>query len=259
MKILQIVIMLIGLFVMQTKAVEKIDLDIVKHGIVCFTFDDSHYHGWLQHIELFRQYDAHATFFYNGKITPEMISSMKTLQKHGHSIGLHTVSHKDAVPHMAEMGAEAYIMEQIMPQLQTTQGAEISINAFAYPNNRRTEFTDKALTPYFKYLRAGIPSRPQKGFWIAGQDDAYVPLRTISTKMILPGVGIGAFYSTTLENLDAALKRCADKNELLIFFSHNIASNAGHVHMPTETLHHCLKKAQELKIRVIGIDELPDQ
>lgn len=241
---------------MSTQAAGKIDLDTVKKGIVCFTFDDSHYHGWLRHIELFRQYNARATFFYQGEITQEMICSMRTLQQHGHSIGLHTLNHKDAVPHMEEMGADVYITEQILPQLQAVRSAVIPVNSFAYPNNRRTEFTDKALSPYFKHLRAGIPSRPAKGFWIASQDDAYTSLKKIPSQAVLPGVGIGDFYLSTLENLDAALKRCADNNELIVFFSHNIAPGAGHVHMSTETLLHCLKKAKELGIKIIGIDEL---
>ena len=37
-----------------------------EHGMVCLTFDDGRYTEWLAQLSLFAEYDAHATFFYNG-------------------------------------------------------------------------------------------------------------------------------------------------------------------------------------------------
>ncbi len=36
-------------------------LSAIQHGIVCFTFDDRNFSGWLNAIPLFQQYNVHAT------------------------------------------------------------------------------------------------------------------------------------------------------------------------------------------------------
>ena len=64
-----------------------------KGGAVCFTFDDSRYTDWLAQRELFKKYNAHATFFYSGELTESHIQSMRLLQADGHTVGLHSVYH----------------------------------------------------------------------------------------------------------------------------------------------------------------------
>ena len=46
-----------------------------KGGAVCLTFDDSRYTDWLAQRELFKKYNAHATFFYSGELTESHIQS----------------------------------------------------------------------------------------------------------------------------------------------------------------------------------------
>ncbi len=43
---------------------------------------------------------------------------MKKLQAAGHSLGLHTVHHREAPAFFEKNGGDAYICEEIMPQLE---------------------------------------------------------------------------------------------------------------------------------------------
>ena len=233
----------------------KLELDKVERGIVCFTFDDGAYQTWLPQMKLFERYGARATFFYSKEITAEAAESIKVLQGYGHSVGLHTLGHRDAV----EVDMQSYFDEQIRPQLNAAEkyGVE-NLRYFAYPNNRHTEESDAFLSKYFCRFRAGAGIKEPKGFWIAQQDKAYIPFNEIPGRQILGGCGIGAYYDSTIENLNAALTRAAEENSLIVFFSHAIYPEAPSVHMPTELLEKLLEKCAELGIAVAGFNELPE-
>lgn len=227
-------------------------------GAVCFTFDDSRYMDWLSQRELFRKYNAHATFFYSGELTREHLDSMKELAKDGHSIGLHSIYHRNC-DMKEENELEKYIAEGVLPQLRLCAEAGIKTESFAYPNNIHTEESDKALGKYFRHFRASLSPRPEpaKGYWIADCPQCFYSYEKVASTPALAGPGIGEYYLTVWENLDAALEKAAEENALIIFFSHGIHENAPSIHMPTATLRHCLEKASLLKMRCIGYDELP--
>ena len=233
----------------------KIDLSKVKRGVVCFTFDDGVYKTWLPQMPLFARYGARATFFYSGEITPEAAESMKVLRGYGHSVGLHTLTHRDAV----DVEMNAYFEEQIRPQLDAAAAYGVTdLRYFAYPNNRRSEETDAFLSRYFRRFRAGIGIALPKGFRIAEQDRAYIPYAELPRRQVLGGCGIGPYYESTFENLDSALTRAAEENLLILFFSHGILPEARSVHMSEEMLAHLLEKAAELGLVAAGFDELPE-
>lgn len=233
----------------------KLQLDQVKRGVVSFTFDDGGYQTWLPQMKLFERYGARATFFYSKPVTQEAAESMKVLRGYGHSVGLHTLKHKDAI----DVDMQEYFDEQILPQITAAEEFGVgNLRYFAYPNNRHTEESDAFLSKYFVRFRAGAGIREPKGFWIADQDKAYISFDELPGKKILGGCGIGAYYDSTIENLNAALIRAAEENLLIVFFSHSIYSEARHVDMPTELLEKLLEKCAELGMVVAGFDELPE-
>jgi len=238
-------------------SIPKIDVSKVKHGIVCFTFDDSRYSNWLAQQELFAKYHAHATFFFDGMVSDEMLAAMRRLCANGHSIGLHSLSHEAAPPVFEANGGDAYLRQQVFPQLDVCRKAGMPIHSFAYPNNRRNEETDRALAPYFHRFRAGLGMELPKGYRIAEQDAAFHSLDNLAATAVLRGNGIGDYYAATTENLDAALERAARENMLVVFFSHGISADATGVHMKTALLEHCLEKASALGMMISGVDELP--
>lgn len=231
----------------------------ICHGVVCFTFDDARYRQWLPLMETFAAFHAHATFFFHGEIDAEAIKAMRQLQQFGHSVGLHSVSHADADTGFAKIGAEAYFAGEIAPQLEACRQAGIEVRNFAYPNNRHTAETDRFLMARggFRRFRCGLAANPPKGFAIAAQPDAFLPLDAIKNAAVLGGCGIGEYYAATQENLNAALTHCAETNTLLTLFSHGISETPGMVDMHTHTLEQCLAEAARQGIAMAGFDELP--
>ena len=216
-------------------------------GAVCFSFDDYHGENWLKADALFKKYNAHATFLISGEITDAKAAVMKELQKRGHSIGLHTVHHRDATTFIQENGEEWYFENEIAPQLDACKKYGIAVKNFAYPNNRRDERTDALMWKHFNYLRAG---------WGKAKKPLFFPVDKIENKMVLGGGGIGTYYNTRVEDLKKLLDEAARTDSVIVFFSHNIAPGAVRIHMPTEVLEELLKHAQRINLRVVGFDEL---
>ena len=218
-------------------------------GCVCFTFDDFHGEAWLQASPLFLEHSGHATFFVVGEITPEKATVMKQLQEAGHTIGLHTLHHRDAIPFIHESGTELYLEEEIRPQLEACTAAGFHIRSFAYPNNRRDDASDQMLFPLFDHLRAG--RGPAK-------KTLYYPLESLTEKSWLGGTGIGSYYDSDPSVIKAEMTHAAETDSLLVYFSHDIAplEKVSRIGTPVEWLAEFLTYAETLQMRVAGFDEL---
>ena len=233
------------------------DFSKITKGAICLTFDDGCYQVWLPYLPLFRRYHAHATFFYTRIPDEAAIASMKTLRQERHSVGVHTVNHRDAIPNLTPETKEKYLNQEILPQITAMTKAGIPCDYFAYPNNRRDDYTESVMAQFFRHCRAGVIPPCPKGSWIADHDQVFLPLEQVADTLTLGGVGIGDYYLSTAENLDAALERTARENRLLTFFSHGIFPDAKGVDIRTGLLEHLLSKASELGIAMLSFDELP--
>ena len=231
-----------------TAAIVQAGTPAERRGAVCFTFDDYFGNNWLKADALFKKYNAHATFFIVREITAEKAQVMKKLQAAGHTVGLHTATHRNATPLPQNWNMEKYIKDQVLPQLEACKKFGIEVRSFAYPNNRRTVESDEALFKYFDYLRAG---------WGKSKQPLYTPLAALSDKMVLGGGGIGEFYKTDSDNLKKLLDEAHRKDALIVFFSHNITPKAKKIHMPTELLEELLEYAAKIGINIVGFEELP--
>lgn len=232
----------------------KLDLAQVKNGILLLTFDDGRFETWLPQLELFEKFNARATFFYDKEITAEAADSMKQLRSCGHSVGLHTINHKDAL----DITPEVYYAQYILPQVEQAERHDVrDISFFAYPNNRHSEEFDTFLSQYFSRFRAGAKIKAPKGYWIADFEEPYVSLEELTGHKVMGGCGIGPFYETTQENLDAALEKAAFENKAVTFFSHAVLSEAKTVHMAAATLEAMLEKAAGSGMVIAGFNELP--
>ena len=218
-------------------------------GAVCFTFDDYHGESWLKALPVFHKYGAHATFVVVGQISPEKAEVMKKLQAAGHTVGLHSFHHRDALPFIHERTEEEYLRTEIKPQLDACARYGIAIRSFAYPNNRRDDSSDRMLFPYFDHLRAG--RGPEK-------KTLYYPLSALPEKCYLGGTGIGSFYNSDLAVLKDEITHAAETDSVLVFFSHNIgpAGQIRKIDMPVEWLEELLAHAREKSVRIVGFDEL---
>lgn len=223
-------------------AAEKSD----RRGALVLTFDDFGGENWVKANAVFKKYDARATFLVYKDITAEKARIMKELQKFGHTVGLHGLNHLNAAPLPENFTMQKYFDTEIKPQLAACRKFGIKVDCFAYPNNRHSAESDQFLLQYFNYLRAGWP----KG------ETVFIPLDKISSKMVLPGGGIGLYYKRSAAELKELLLQAQQKNALIVFFSHNIEPGAKHVHMPSELLEELLAYSSKLNMHIIGFNEL---
>ena len=229
-----------------------------KHGVLCLTFDDGRHAQWLEHLALFRRYGAHATFFYMNDLDAPALDSIKILQAEGHSIGLHTLNHCDTVPNLTPATCHEYWDREIAPHQDALRQAGLPLaEYFAYPNNRRDEYAESVMARHFRHCRGGtIPPIP-KGSWLAEQPQLFIPLPKVAETLTLGGYGVGDYYSSTNDNLDAALAHAAKSNLLIVLFSHGISIDATGVNVRTDMLEHILSTATTLNMAILGFDELP--
>ena len=221
-----------------------------QRGAVCFTFDDYHGENWLKTVPLFKKFNAHATFFISGEIASEKAEVLKKLQDAGHTIGLHTLHHRDALPFIHEQGQEKYLAEEIVPQLEVCRKHGLTIRCFSYPNSRRDETSDQMLlTSYFDYLRTGRKS---------SEKALYYPLKTLPEKCLLDSSVIGTYYGSELADLKEKITSAAETDSVLVFTSHDLApaGQIGRIDMSVEWLEELLDHAKQLSLRVVGFDEL---
>ena len=114
-------------------------------GVLCLTFDDSHFDDWEAVIPLFEKYNARATFFARGELPPRHIAGMRRLSEAGHSIGLHGRLHVRAPVYLGEHGTDTWLRDEILPQIDICRSAGLPTRNFAYPYNARTDETDGIL------------------------------------------------------------------------------------------------------------------
>ncbi len=219
----------------------------VKNGIVCFTFDDRNFDGWIKSVDVFKKYNATASFFISGEIDNEALCAAKELYKAGHTVGLHTKNHADAPEYFEKLGAKAYFENEIMQQKQRLEENGIKVTSFAYPNNRRNDDTDAFLSQYFRRFRAGNSNCSQK----------YIPVELLEQERVMGGFGIGEYYKTVKQDIFEKITFAAKQNVCMTFFSHNIKPDACHIDMQSELLEEALCVAQNEEVAVIGFDELP--
>ena len=219
-----------------------------RRGALVLTFDDYGGENWVRADAVFKKYDAHATFFVYGNITPEYADVMKKLQDAGHSLGLHTRDHRDAVPLPENIkNLDEYFIQQVKPQLDACAKYGLKVRSFAYPNSRRSPETDAMLFRYFNFLRSGLGKNSSPVYW---------KLSDLKDRMLLTGKVIGKYYKTDLDEVKKMLDVAAAEDSMILFTSHNIYSNAPSIHMPTEWLEEILRHARKLNMNIVGIDEL---
>lgn len=232
-------------------------------GVLLLTFDDPNYDRWVQAIPLFQQYGAHASFFPNGKLSDHALAQMQKLKDAGHTIGIHTEHHGDARKAFAEGNGDRYFMNEVKPQLDAYARIGHKVRAMAYPNNRRNDASDRYLynNAGITHFRAGhvVMYDPQHKYAkldLVNTEEVFFPVSELPKRRVLEGIGIGESYRTDIDEILACIRRAAERDEVLVTYSHDIRPDAKTINMKKEWLERILKTAHELGVRMIGFDEI---
>ena len=128
---------------------------IAAAGVV-LSFDD-YSETWVKHLPLLQSFGIRATFFVAGDFLRDTVKAqarLRPLVDAGHSLGVHTFSHRRATVMWADEG-QAWLDIDVIDQARVL--AEVSgqrVRAFAYPYGDHDNVTDQVLMPHFHIVRA---------------------------------------------------------------------------------------------------------
>jgi len=237
-------------------------------GVLLLSFDDRNFEGWEKALPLFAKYGAHATFFVDGPIDNEAKKVMKKLSAAGHTVGLHGLRHRNADVAMPQMGKERYFAEEVTVQSDEVMWSYIPCSTFAYPNCACNAETDAAFYEKgFKRVRGGVkgatPHDPKgekqaQRKPLVTNEAVFFPAAELPKRRRIDTIIMGESYHTDIEEILSCLRRAAERKEVISITSHDIGPDAKRIHMKTEWLERMLALAQELKLPVVGFDELPE-
>ena len=238
-----------------------------KRGVMLLSFDDRNFDGWLAALPVFEKYGAHATFFVSGPIDDPVVRKMKTLTAKGHAIGLHGLDHRNAPESIDQLGEEGYYAADIEVPKRKCDVAYVEVTSFAYPNCR---FNDRSDALFFRkgfaHVRGGIkglrpydPNGEKKGTLkpLVTDERMFFPASELPKRRRLDTVLLGEAYNTDIADYLACIRRAAERDEVLVLASHNIAPDARGINMKTEWLEALLAEAQKCGMKVISYNELP--
>ena len=241
-----------------SETVSQQNAALPKAGIL-LTFDDSgNIPCWGTQIPLLQKYGARATFFLNEpeKISDEQWGLLDQLRAIGCAVGVHGVHHERSVEMVESVGGEEFLRQEIEPVRTILQQHGISTTSFAYPFSRRNDETDRLLMPFFGHLRTG--DAPDEGKTLAECDRFFTPRLEIDRRFCFIGKGCDRVDDAALErDIFPALLRVKERDEILVFYAHNIAGEgAGHRIAP-DMLEKILQRANELDLAFYTYDDLP--
>lgn len=136
---------------------------------VAITFDDHSIEEWHRALDLFRRYDAHATFFVDQfhLLTKEQLRLLEDIRRDGHEIGVHSVDHVNAHVYLAEQPGrtmEDYAREQVLPAVEAMRRRGFAPVSFSYPGGHGPPEGDAVLLRHFRMLRTNNHYAPFHAF-----------------------------------------------------------------------------------------------
>jgi peptidoglycan/xylan/chitin deacetylase (PgdA/CDA1 family) len=132
-----------------------------RSGIVV-SFDDTEIDDWYAMRDIYKRYDAHATFFVTKypEWTDDGRAKLHTLFAEGHSIEAHSMTHPFICPYVAAYGLDAYITNEVMPSMAVLQADGFTPVAYAFPGGSMGNAIVDDLAPMIPITR-GITYLPR--------------------------------------------------------------------------------------------------
>ncbi|NLE64090.1 MAG: polysaccharide deacetylase family protein [Bacteroidales bacterium] len=188
-----------------------------KKGGIIFSFDDNYINEWFEFKKVFNKYQIKATFFiaHSYLLDSGDIQKLKILEKEGHEIGCHGYRHLNCMDYVDSI--DKYVENEIIPAVYLLEKYGFQLHSFAYPFGPSTDLIDSALLTHFDYIRKATYNINDTT--IDTYDDIFV---SDNKTRISNAMGIDYNYNISFENLETALERAANNNEILILYAHKI-------------------------------------
>lgn len=191
---------------------------------IALSFDDRFISEWYQLRPVFKQYNAHVTFYITqfDSLSPIEIAQLKTLQQEGHEIGCHGAIHTNSVEYVRDHSMPEYLNVEIYPALRSMKQHGFRPTSFAHPGGTHNAAIDRELLHHFSLLRdVALIQRTIFGItlrWtihlMPGIYHHFDGQRTVDALLFDEGAGLG------MTDLRAAMNKAKDDGTALMLFGH---------------------------------------
>jgi len=132
-----------------------LDPEAAPQAGVVFAFDDNGVDSWMSVRSLLARHGVRATLFVSNfhELDAKQRAALHVLEHDGHEIESHTVHHVEAAAYAAMYGAQAWLDDEVLPEIEMLRADGFAPESFAYPYGSRTAETDAAVSPHVRWIR----------------------------------------------------------------------------------------------------------
>jgi peptidoglycan/xylan/chitin deacetylase (PgdA/CDA1 family) len=125
------------------------------HAGVALCFDDNAPEAWQSVQDILDAHHARVTYFVSrwNNLTDDEHAIIHALNDAGHDVEPHSVNHIHANDYVAQHGLDAYVNDEVLPEMMWLNEAGFPSTSYAYPFGEHSDAIDQALFPYFQRLR----------------------------------------------------------------------------------------------------------
>jgi len=213
---------------------------------VAITFDDHSIEEWHRALDLFRRYNAHATFFVDQfhLLTEEQLRLLEDIRQDGHEIGVHSVDHVNAHVFLAEQSGrtmEDYAREQVLPAVEAMRRYGFAPVSFSYPGGHGPPEGDAVLLRHFRMLRT---------------NNHYAPFHAFDGARVAGAQGIDHQFATDRKKIFSRLDEARREDKVLVLFGHRIGPERGLYYTAMDDLEVLLQYARKQGLQFYRFGDL---
>ncbi|WP_460672116.1 polysaccharide deacetylase family protein [Larkinella ripae] len=227
------------------------------------SFDDRTVHEWYELRDLFRRYNAKATFYVtqSDQLKADEIRKLRHLQAAGCEIGSHGFRHVDVHDFLKTNTVDAYMQHEIHPSVEHLEELGFDIRTFAYPYGANHALVEPRLEKHFELTRDIYALRHTLlGLHL---DEPITLADAIycngSPQKRLKALTIDNESGVTKNHITQALSRARENGEIVLFYGHKPESG-GDKSNPIGTdvalIEHLFKTAQDLGLASYTMNEV---
>ncbi len=224
---------------------------VKQQGGIIFSFDDDYIDEWHEFKNVFSEHEIKATFFISN---PQSLDSLKVLklkdlQNDNHEIACHGYNHLNSLDYLDTI--DIYIEKEITSAINSLKNKGFNVVSFAYPYGESTAYIDSVLLSYFTFLRKATYNIHNTD--IDTYDEIYV---SSSSTRVCNAMGIDCNYAISLENLEKAIQRAANNNEILILYAHKINNSGEDYTISPEYLKKAFQLCNKYRIQSLRMKDI---
>jgi len=200
--------------------------NLSKRGGIALSWDDSgHIQSCYQYLSIFQKYNAKCTINVNNVSNRRQaeieLKELNALHSAGWEIALHGNNHIDSVQFLNGNTPEAWLNQEIFPNIVEITRYGYPVYTLAYPYSSRNAVSDAAVAPYFRTLRTRTPTIINGNI-----NETALAYYNWDDTQLLYGVeiddqSIGASLPSIKYGIDRAIKT----GSVLVLFGHAITPN----------------------------------